>query len=184
MIINNIDEYLKNNKALVYFSLNKFCPENYRDEDMAQICFIAMYTAIEKYRENENASLHHYIIRCMRNAIYNELKRRNRYKNKFYYLEDLTNKNDNSFVDNVDWEKFIEDINVYKEDYDLNIDVENFIKNTKLSNNERAFYEYRKLGFLDIEIASKLGVSRQRINQIKNNFRKKWNNYFANYYTT
>lgn len=69
-----IDDEIMTNKGLVHYTINRFFPDEVNDEDIAQIGLIALWRAIEN-KPSEKA-FSSYAVNTIKNAILNELKKR------------------------------------------------------------------------------------------------------------
>lgn len=68
-----LEDMIKNNERLIYFVLHKYYPSLVHDEDAFQIGRIGLWQACESYDENQG-SLSTYAVKCIRNAISNEMR--------------------------------------------------------------------------------------------------------------
>lgn len=148
-----INRLIEDNIKLVWFVMNKYYRSFINDEDLFQSGTLGLVQAANSWDENRGA-FSTYAVKCIRNEISWEFIRRDKHKSVLSL--------DTSTIPGTDGEKSIIDYAVGEEDVDY-VDVDGLIK--LLNPKDAEILKLKLSGMKQIDIANKLGVSREAISQ-------------------
>ena len=80
----NKSDLVNENIKLVYYTINKYHSKYIRDEDMIQVGMVGLCKAADKYDERK-VKFSTFACVCIRNAIRDELKKRQKYGKPLSY---------------------------------------------------------------------------------------------------
>lgn len=155
------DEWVRNNKGLVWSVVNRFSKG---DDDLFQVAIIAAMESATKYRSDKDASFTTYIRKGMMLAVSNELRK------------DKADKRNGSFTrctieDYMDVIK--DDINTER-DVQSNMMIDYIFSLPELTEREKEILRYSLIDEMTCrEIASVTSISRARVNQLSLSARQK-----------
>ncbi len=156
----DIDEKIKQNEKLIYYTLGTFFPERKDDEDLQQLGRIALWKCIMGFDE-EKGTFSNYAVKAIRMAVLTEIKKEKRLK-----IPVVTMSLDEP-MPTCDEPGLMGEFFGY-ENFEF-VDYEGFMarlgemKNKKVKEIVKMTIE----GYTLREIAEKLGISKQRVSQLK-----------------
>ena len=159
------NELIEDNMTLVYFVINTYFPSWRGNEDLIQTGMVGLCKAADTYKEGES-KFSTYATKCIRNEIITEFKRNS--KNVPTVSLDTMVADE----DDIDFHSIIPAEYV---DFDINVNFSNFIG--QLSEFQRTILSDLSNGLSQFEIAEKYKVSRQWVNKLCREIRRKWRRY-------
>jgi RNA polymerase sporulation-specific sigma factor len=160
-------QLIEDNMGLVHYIINKYYPSFSYDEDISQCGMVGLCNAVRLWDESKGAFTT-YASHCIRNEINREFRRRNKHKGVLS-LDYEYNDNDNevtTFKEIIPGEDGVDYID-YTPFYD------------QLTESQKLIFEYKINGCNQPEIAKKMGISKQRVNQQLRIIKIKWNMVFG-----
>lgn len=142
---------VEDNMNLVYFTISKYYPTYIHDEDIIQTGMVGLCQAAKRWDESKS-TFSTFAVKCICNEINMEFRQRNKHKDVLSLDYE---------VDNDDGDKVpLIDLIVGEEDIGY-VDLDSFID--KLSESQKQIYNLRRQGMSVMEIADRLGVSKQTV---------------------
>jgi RNA polymerase sporulation-specific sigma factor len=159
----NRQELIESNKKLVYHSISKYYPTFINDEDIIQSGMVGLCLAANSWDESRS-KFSTYAAKCILNSIKMELRNRNKHYGVLS-LEYETDTDDGktTFGDLIEGDSDI--------DY---VDVTNVRK--QLNARQLKVFDLLVEGMSKSDIARKLGMSRQHVNDVMRKIKLVWRN--------
>lgn len=157
------EQLAADNMKLVYFVLKKYYPTFAGNEEIIGCGMYGLARACKYYNPDEGVEFSTFAVSCIRSEISHGIRRELKYENNKVSLETELS-DDGNFHDILEGEP--DAVNVSW------LDTKEF--SNKLNGRENKIVEMRKLGYTDYEIGEQLGVTHQRVNQLRKNINKKW----------
>lgn len=171
-----IDEEIERYEKLIQWVLNRYFPQYAEDEDMFQLGRIAVWRAIETWEEEGGASFKTYAAVLIKREILSELKKMGRMKNPdiAVSLDEEVKAGKRERADHTTYGDMWA-----KQEFEY-VDLKGFaesLKRRKRGKHRREIFELLVLGYSLPEISVKLGISVQRVSQIRKEMRKEIEEY-------
>lgn len=156
-----VQKMLEENEGLVWFALNKYYPQFIKDDDIYQVSMIALWQAVETY-DTSKGKFATYAVKCIRNGIGCELRKRNRkcIKNEVF-ISDL--RFENGYDADAEWSapsitKTISSSRCVEEDALLDVAFDNVLN--EMTDFQRKCFGSYLTSENGTEAAERLGISR------------------------
>ena len=152
---------IEDNMGLVYFVLNRYFPSYRGDEDLIQCGMVGLCQAAQSWDESKS-SFSSYATKGIYHSMLSEFRNRK----KHYNILSLDYP-----VESSDGECSFGDLCAGDEDVDF-VDFESFY--SALSPSQKQIVDWKMAGLSGRDIAKKLGVSHQTVNQTLRLLKPKW----------
>lgn len=162
-------ELIESNMNLVYYVLHKYYPTFVKDEDMVQVGMVGLCKAANTW-DGVSSKFSTYAVACILQEIHSEYRRRSQTiptisldkqlysDNSDFDLSDILPSEDVNFDDGVELERFKE----------------------LLNEDDLVILKYMFDGVRQIDVATKLGLTKGAVNERVRRIRRKWRMYNGN----
>ena len=158
----DIQKLINENINLVYYIVHKYYPTFVDDEDIIQCGMLGLCRAANTWDETKSV-FSTYASMCILNEIKMEFRKRKKHKGVLSLEYEYDDTKD-SIVE-------LKDMIIGDEDVDY-VDVHSIYN--QFTPFEKKIFDYRKMGVTGVEIANKLGCSKQMISKTLRKMKRKW----------